>query len=96
MIDNLVIAPAERYIIDVYAPRAGSYTISNQIGDEKSYALATVLVTDDTPGQSYKLQFDTLLTDEEIVSDIDQYRQYFDKAIDKTLILDVEMKGMAG
>lgn len=93
MITNLVIVSAERYIVDMYAPLAGTYTITNQIGDE-SYSLAQIVVNDNVPTQSYKSQFDILATDPTIISDIDQYRKYFDRPVDKTLVLDVEMEGM--
>jgi hypothetical protein len=43
---------------------------------------------------SYAQDFDTLSTDELIVSDIDPYRPYLSKPIDKTLVLDIEMDGM--
>jgi FtsP/CotA-like multicopper oxidase with cupredoxin domain len=94
-IDNLVIAPAERYIIDIYASESGEYTITNQMKDG-SYTMGTIVVSNDQVGTSYESVFNTLNSYDEVMSDIDQYRKYFDRPIDKTLSLDIQMDGMTG
>lgn len=93
MIDNLVIAPAERYIVDLYAPAPGVYQIINQVAS-KPYVIATLVVSQDQAAPSYASDFSILHDNITVTSDIDRFRSYFDKAIDKTLVLDVEMDGM--
>ncbi|USN56803.1 MAG: hypothetical protein H6766_07500 [Candidatus Peribacteria bacterium] len=95
MIDNLVIAPAERYIVDLYAPDPGLYQITNMIG-ENPYIIATIRVEDSVVETSHRDQFVTLHENTKMQSDIDAFRPSFDKEIDKTLVLDVEMDGMMG
>ena len=93
-IDSLIIAPAERYIIDIYTEQPGTYTITNKIPDNKTYTLWTITVGNESISPSYANQFEELSPDTHTISDIDRYRQYFNKPIDKTLLLDVEMDGM--
>ena len=92
-IENLVIAPAERYIVDVYASDSWERRIMNQMSDW-NYPLWTIIVDEEEITDSYKEAFDTLASYEWVIADIDQYREYFDKPIDKTLRLDVEMDWM--
>jgi FtsP/CotA-like multicopper oxidase with cupredoxin domain len=88
-----VIAPAERYIIDVYASTAWERSIMNQM-NEWNYPLGTIVVSDEEVEVSYVDQFNELRSNEWVIADIDLYREYFDKPIDKTMNLDVEMDGM--
>ena len=93
LIDNLVISPAERYIVDIFAPEPWTYSITNTM-KEWSYSLWTIKVEEWALDSSYAEQFATLRSNEWIIADIDQYRQYFDIPVNKTLNLSVEMDGM--
>jgi hypothetical protein len=42
-------------------------------------------VSDEKVQTSYKNDFETLRENKDIISDIDKYRPYFDKKIDKSL-----------
>lgn len=88
MIDNLIIAPAERYVVEVFYKNAGTYPIMHRgqkigtvevepTGTNRS-ATFTQLRTNTPDYQSIRTQASALLT----------------KTPDKTLRLDVTMKGV--
>lgn len=92
-VDAVTIAPAERYIVDVHFPAAGSYAFTHE-SPMATYALGTVEVTTDSVDTSHLEAFETLRTNDDVIADIDAFRQHFDKPIDKTLRLSIEMHGM--
>lgn len=93
--DNVVLAPAERAIVEVYFANSGTFTLQSQAHTSRS--LATITVADTPVETSYKTAFDTLKTNSDVIADIDEFREYFAKPVDKELVLDIEMKGrMAG
>lgn len=87
-IDNLIISPWERYIVDLYAPESGSFEIQNATPDE-IYNLWKVIVSDETVENSYVTNFETLKENKNVIADIDRFRPYFDKKIDKNLTLEL-------
>lgn len=93
MVDNILIAPAERYIVDVYVPNDGKYMLVNKT-PYGSVGLAQLSVDTESISTSYRDVFQKIHTNEAIVLDIDQYRDYFDDPVQKTLVLDVQMDGM--
>lgn len=94
-IDTLTIAPAERYIVDVLFEEAGTYALHHK-SPLKAYRLGSVISTDNEASPSYKTAFQTLRENADVIADIDDYRQYFDAPVDRTLVLDIEMKGAMG
>src|SRR5690606_7719349 len=83
-VDNVVIAPAERYVVDVRFERTGTATLLNRVRaidhlwgnffDEVD-TLGVVNVTGaPTPSRS-AAAFDTLRTNADVTADIDRYRQ---------------------
>ncbi|MDD2870969.1 MAG: multicopper oxidase family protein [Candidatus Gracilibacteria bacterium] len=92
-IDNFLISPAERYIVDVYFDKAGEYFIQNKTPD-KTYNLGKVIVSDDIISNLYKDDFLKLKENPDKISEINDYKKYFDKKIDKNLTLALGMKGM--
>jgi len=92
-VDTVTIAPAERYIVDVLFEDDGRYKITHESPLE-SYDLGFVEVTNTDVDTSYDDEFNTLHTFDDVVADIDTFREYFDKEVDKTLLLDIEMSGM--
>lgn len=93
MVDNILIAPAERYIVDVHVPNDGEYTLMNKT-PYGSVELAQLSVDTQSVATSYRDVFQKIHTNDTVVSDIDQYRDYFDDPVQKTLVLDVQMDGM--
>lgn len=92
-IDNFLISPAERYIVDVYFDKAWEYFIQNKTPD-KTYNLWKVIVSDDIISNLYKDDFLKLKENPDKISEINDYKKYFDKKIDKNLTLALWMKWM--
>ncbi len=90
-IDSFVISPWERYIVEVYFENIWEYKIENKTPD-KTYTLGKVMVWNEPVKDSYKKEFETLRTNQDVISDIDKFRPYFDKANDKTITLTIWKK----
>jgi FtsP/CotA-like multicopper oxidase with cupredoxin domain len=94
-VSSIVIAPAERYIVEVYFQDSGDYKIEN-INPHKRYSLGKVIASRSLAEIDYFQDFNVLKTNQAIVEDISRYREYFNKQVDYTLELDVDMPGMMG
>lgn len=94
-VESITIAPAERYIVDVLFEDDGQYPIIHE-SPLASYQIGTVVVNSSDVTPEYSESFSTLQTHTDVVTDVDQYRKYFDRPVDKTLELDIEMGGPHG
>jgi FtsP/CotA-like multicopper oxidase with cupredoxin domain len=99
MVSSVVIAPAERYVVEVRFPRAGRYALLNAIQAINHYqgefepqidTLGSVTVDASATKPDYAPQFAILRAHPSVSTDISRYRQYFDKAPDKQLTLTVQ------
>ncbi|HXT16861.1 MAG TPA: multicopper oxidase family protein [Gemmatimonadaceae bacterium] len=97
-VPSVVIAPAERYVVEVKFDRPGTYAFVNAIQAINHYAgefspevdtLGTIAVDAAAAVPSYAAQFSALRENSDVSRDIDKYRAYFDKPPDKTLRLTV-------
>lgn len=100
-VDSITIAPAERYIVDVQFTEPGKDAIRYLAPEGvrspfNNVALFDVEVTEDKANPDYSQQFTIEQSHEDVISDIDAYRKYFTAPVDKTLLLDIEMKGHMG
>jgi FtsP/CotA-like multicopper oxidase with cupredoxin domain len=95
-VPSVVLAPAERYVVEVRFDRAGTVPIVNAVQAINHFVgefepevdtLATVAVSARAATPDYGKQFATLRTNASVTDDIARYRSYFDKAPDKTLRL---------
>lgn len=93
--DAVTLAPAERAILDVYFARSGEYALRHAAGG-KDVSLAAIRITDEPAQPSYASSFQTLREHADVVADIDAFRPYFDKPVDKRLRLSIEMHGGMG
>lgn len=91
-VDSVILGPAERAIVDVYFDKSGSYAITHRT-PEAAYPLGSITVNNTPVSTSYAKEFSTLSTHADVVKDIDAFQAYFDKPIDKTLVLDMTMMG---
>ncbi len=98
-VPSVVIAPAERYVVEVRFDRPGRFTVVNAIQAINHYA------GEFSPRgrharyrhrrcrrrrrRTMRSAFATLRTNAQVSRDVDRYRSYFDKAPDKTLTLTV-------
>lgn len=94
-VNSIVIAPAERYIVEVFFENTGNYPIEN-INPHKRYKLGEVVISSSVSETDYSSEFKVQKTNKEIVEDISKFRQYFDKPTDYTIELNISMPGMMG
>jgi FtsP/CotA-like multicopper oxidase with cupredoxin domain len=101
-VSSVVIAPAERYIVDVYFDEARTYDITNSIQAidhfrgtfvPETHQLGTVTATGSTTAD-HADAFAEARTNEDTIADIDNFRRHFDKAPDHNLKLTIETKGL--
>ena len=105
MVESLVISPAERYIVDVRFPAAGTYALLNQVQvvDHMRgtfYAAVDTLGAVVVEGPAVE-EADALLsshsimrTDAVLEAELAQYRPHFDRPVDHELLLTVDIEGL--
>jgi suppressor of ftsI len=91
-VDNVVLGPSERMVVDVYFPKAGAYKIIHT-SPSKTYELGVVNVNSKFSDKSFISLFYTARTNIDVINDINTFRQYFDKVPDKKLKLSINMGG---
>jgi FtsP/CotA-like multicopper oxidase with cupredoxin domain len=98
MVSSVVVAPAERYIVEARFDRPGRYVLVNAIQAINHYigefapqvdTLGVVTVDAAAAVPDYAKQFATLRANEAVKADVARYQQYFDKPPDKVLSLTV-------
>ncbi len=94
-IDDVVLGPSERAVVEVLFDKEGTYDIQNKTPDATN-KLGTIAVSGEIASPSYKNAFSVLKTHDEVVKSIDPFRSYFSKQPDKQLRLTIDMKGSMG
>ncbi len=103
MVQTIVIAPAQRYIVEAHFDQPGAYAITNHVqalnnfkGEfvEQTDTLGVITVLPQRSAVDYGAQFRTLRTNAKVKADIDRYRPSFGKPPDKELLLTVNMQGL--
>lgn len=92
MIDSLLIAPAERYVIELYAKDAWTFDLQYK-NPAFTKTLWKVVVAPNATSSDAGKKFSSLRTVSQVVNDIDAYRKYFDQPVDKKLRLDMTLNG---
>jgi len=99
-VGSVVIAPAERYIVDVHFDEDKEYTITNSIQAidhfrgvfvPENHLLGTVSVSAESPNVSFADAFQELRTNADVVSDMERFRKDFNRAPDHELRLTVKV-----
>ncbi len=102
-VDSIVIAPAERYIVEVLFDEPGEVPITNSIqaiddfmGEfrPKVIPLGKVTVSDRPVAESHAERFRELRVNEDVRKDIDSFRKYFDKPVDHRLELELDIESL--
>jgi len=102
-VNSVLIAPAERYVVDVRFEEPGVHAITNVVQAVNHFrgtfypevaTLALVTVSDDAAIPDLVEDFETLRTNAEVVEDIERYRPLFDKAPDHELETTVRVSGL--
>ena len=95
-VDSVVIAPAERYVVEVFFDEPGDLEITNSIqaidefrGEFKPRVdvLGRVTVSNEPVTQNLHESFFTLRENKDVQEDVDAYRKHFDKEVDHQLEL---------
>ena len=73
-VDSVILAPSERVIVDVYFDKNGTYQMQNNT-PISNYVLGTVTVNNPSVDVSYKNEFNTLQSNQDTISSIDNFRQ---------------------
>ena len=102
-VSSVVIAPAERYIVEVLFDAAGEVPVTNSIQAIDEFRgefyphtdlLGTVVVREDETSTDHAAAFLALRENVDVSSDIDDYRQYFDRPVDHRLELTLDVENL--
>lgn len=102
-VSSVVIAPAERYVVDVRFDETGEIAIANTIQAINHFrgefyprvdTLAVVTVSGDEADRQVSQAFETLRVHEEVVADIDAFRSEFDRPPDYELETTVRVQNL--
>lgn len=105
MVESLVISPAERYIVEVRFAAAGTFALLNQVQAVDHmrgtfYAavdtLGTVVVEGPPVAEAGTLSssHSIMRTDAVLEAELAEFRPYFDRPVDRELLLTVDIKGL--
>lgn len=99
-VDEIIIGPGERRIVDVLFEKTGELTMIHKT-PERKYALGKIMVSSDTATSSYAREFSVLRDDESVAADMDDLYKTFgsknpDKKLDLTLDMNGALRGMMG
>ncbi len=103
-VPSVVIAPAERYIVDVAFPRSGQVALVNRvqalthmIGSYTAEVdtLGTVRVGARAADRRYARRFETLHADAAVAADLARYRRFVARPPDRTLVLTMRAHDLA-
>jgi len=98
-VPSVVLAPAERYVVEAQFEKPGRYALVNAIQAINHYAgefapevdtLGVVTVGEVPASPNYGSQFATLRAYPAVSRDVDRFRQYFEKEPDERLTLTVQ------
>jgi len=91
-IDDFLISPAERVIIEAYFDKSGLYRLRHTMPDGTK-DIAFFNVSDEKVSQSYADAFNVLRRNADVIEEIDQFRPHFNKTPDKRLRLTIDLGG---
>jgi FtsP/CotA-like multicopper oxidase with cupredoxin domain len=95
-VESIVIAPAERYIVDVQFTRAGNVALENRVVAidhtfgrffQQIDTLGTVRVSAAPTSTNNSTSFATLHEQRATIAEIDRFRKYFDRPVEKELAI---------
>jgi FtsP/CotA-like multicopper oxidase with cupredoxin domain len=99
-VPSIVIAPAERYIVEVLFDEPGTVTLTNRVQAIDHFlgefyasvdTLGTIEVSSEATTESHLQAFENLRVNQSVIADIDRFRPYFDRAVDHEVELGVEV-----
>ena len=90
LVEQVLIAPSERIVVDVLFAEAGTRTLEHQT-PERAYRLATIAVSGDDAEPPLADDFERFRTNADMVSERNRVEPYLDSEPDKTLAFVAEM-----
>jgi FtsP/CotA-like multicopper oxidase with cupredoxin domain len=96
-VEEVVLAPSERVVLDVLFDRAGDLTLEHRT-PERVYPLAAIHVSEDRVEDSFAEQFDVLRANADMVAERARIAPYLEAEPDKTVgfIAEMEMEAPEG
>jgi FtsP/CotA-like multicopper oxidase with cupredoxin domain len=96
-VEEVVLAPSERVVLDVLFDRAGDLTLEHRT-PERVYPLAAIHVSEDRVEDSFAEQFGVLRTNADMVAERERVAPYLGAEPDKTVgfIAEMEMEAPEG
>jgi FtsP/CotA-like multicopper oxidase with cupredoxin domain len=96
-VEEIILAPSERVVLDVLFDRAGEVTLEHRTPD-RVYPLAHIRVNEERVEPSFERQFNELRTNRDMVAERERLAPYFDAKPDKTLgfIAEMDMEAPEG
>jgi suppressor of ftsI len=98
-VDNVTIAPAERYVIDVRFPEAGDVVLVNRVRAidhimarffEEAHTLGVVHVSAESAAPDHGAAFERLRRNADVVAEVERYRQHFRRPVDRELLITLQ------
>jgi FtsP/CotA-like multicopper oxidase with cupredoxin domain len=102
-VTSVVIAPAQRFIVEARFDSAGTFALANRVQAVSNFTgeysveadtLGTVTVSAERTTADHAKEFATLRAVTDVSRDIDRFRPMFDKPPDHTLVLTVNIQGL--
>ncbi|MBC7790404.1 MAG: multicopper oxidase family protein [Anaerolineae bacterium] len=102
-VESVVIAPAERYVVEARFDKAGTAALTNRVQAidhnagsffAETDTLGRILVTGAEASPDHSAAFQRLRRNADVTADIDRYSRHFDKPVDRELILSLRTKDL--
>jgi cation diffusion facilitator CzcD-associated flavoprotein CzcO/FtsP/CotA-like multicopper oxidase with cupredoxin domain len=90
LVEEVLLAPSERVVVDVLFGEAGELTLEHRT-PERTYQLASITVADEPPEQSFADEFAQLRTNRDVAELSEQIEPFLKAPPDKTLSFVAEM-----
>jgi FtsP/CotA-like multicopper oxidase with cupredoxin domain len=90
LVDDVLLAPSERVVVDVLFPEAGHVQLEHRT-PERTYSLATITVADEEPERSFAGEFAQLRTNADAAELRERLQSFLQAPPDKTLSFVAEM-----
>ena len=95
MVERLVLAPSERWVVDVLFPEEGEYALEH-VSSGRTYRLATFGVSRQAAEPDLSASFRRLRHNPEFAEERARWAEDLDREPDKVLVLQGDMPGMSG
>ena len=100
---NVVIAPAERYVVEVLFDEPGTVALVNRVHAidhtqgrffPEVDTIGVITVSPDPTSADHRASFHQLRENAEVIADIDRYRSHFGRAPDRDLVLTLRTRDL--